>query len=410
MFLFSALPPIILGIAILVALKLMYSVQRGVGNDVLVMIVTISGWVMIFAGISMLVSPFGMIFVLVIFGMALAKHREGERRALLLTLSLAAEKGIPLAATARGFAARRSDEIARRAWHFADLLDSGLPVSDALKQSGNPLPVDATLMVRLGTDANTRDIALREAANESENADLAWRPVFERTLYLLVVGQAAILVTTFVMIKIIPTFREIFTDFGTTLPPTTQLTIRIADGFAQFWYLLAPFFIYVIGALLVSAFFYAQGKVWIPWPLSWLFGCTENPTILRGLAVCLEQNQPLNQSLQRLAAEYPRSTDARRIHRAATAAAGGQEWCACLEQEQIVTKAEAAVLRTATQAGNLPWALRQIAEVSNRRLKYRAITILNFVSPLCLLGLALPIGLFAIGCMLPLISLIQNLT
>ena len=410
MFVLAGFPPIILGFASLVALRLIYQNRNQVANDNLVLVITIAAWTMVFIGLSMLFSPIGMILVLLILAMVVAKYREGERRALLWTLSVAAERGLPLAASARAFASRRCDEIARRAWRLADILDEGVPLHDALKKTGNRLPPDAAMMVGLGAAPQVTAEALRASADSGALSDDAWRPIFEKTLYLLFVATMCVVVTTFLMVSVIPTFKQIFLDFGTTLPGLTLGVISIANWFAQYWYLFLPLVLYLVVVYLVAAFFYAQGRVWIPWPFGYLFGRSDNPTILRGLAVCVEQQMPMDEAFRRMSSHHPNRRVAKRLKDAAGTTRVGKDWCESLLDQRIITQAESAVLKSATRAGNLSWALRELSDAATRRAVYRARTLLSIAAPGCLLLIAIPVGVITLGCFIPLVSLIQNLT
>lgn len=407
---FSAIPSIVLGIATLIATRLVYGNRRVAADDSLVLVLSIGGWTMILLGISFLVTPVFMLVVLLIIGMSVAKFREGERRALLWTLATAAEKELPLAPSVRAFASRRSDEMARRAWILADLLDQGTPLSAALKKSGNPLPFDAEFMVRLGGDSKAMVMALRESAENGGEAEEAWRPVFDQTVYLLVVIASAMFVTAFITVRIIPTYRDIFLDFGTELPAATQVMIQASNWLAAYWYLFSPIVGYLVVVAMICAFHYARGKIWIPFPFQWLFGRSDNPTVLRGLAVCIAQELPMDQSLHRLGHAFPKSKVARKLILAGNETAQGKDWIQSMLGHRFITPAEAAILSSASRAGNLEWAIREMAEVSMRRMTYRAKTFLSIASPICLLIVAIPIAWLAIGCFIPLVSLIQNLT
>ncbi len=410
MFLIAAIPFMFLGVAILVALRMVYGNRPSVADDMLVIVLTVAGWTLILMAVAMMVTPFAMLIVLVIAGMTVARFRDGERRALLWTLAVAADKGMPLAASARAFGARRCDEMARRAWLLADQLDNGIPLQVALENSGNPLPEEAALMVRLGADPAVTATALYRSAESRGLVEDEWRPVFERTIYLLFVVGAAVAITSFLMVKIVPTFKEIFLDFGTELPAVTQLTIALANKCGEWWYLALPFIWYLIVVGLIAAYFYAQGKTWIPWPFGWLFGYSSNATALRGIAVCVDRQMPIDQAISRVGFHIPNVSLGRKLTKASMLTAGGQDWCDSLHGLGVITAAESAVLKSATRAGNLPWALREMAEVSTRRQVYRARLLLNVITPLCLIALAIPVAILAIGCFLPLISLIQNLT
>jgi type IV pilus assembly protein PilC len=48
----------------------------------------------------------------------------------------------------------------------------------------------------------------------------------------------AVGILTFIILKIVPTFEEMFTEFGLKLPAMTQLLIAISTGIATYWYLI----------------------------------------------------------------------------------------------------------------------------------------------------------------------------
>jgi len=55
-------------------------------------------------------------------------------------------------------------------------------------------------------------------------------------------------ILTFIMLKIVPQFKKIFDDFGSELPPMTQLLIDISNFIANYWFLLPAF---PIGAVML---------------------------------------------------------------------------------------------------------------------------------------------------------------
>ncbi len=99
----------------------------------------------------------------------------------------------------------------------------------------------------------------------------------------------------------------------------------------------------------------------------------------------------------------------RSLARAAEGTGGGADWCDCLQAEKMVTPAEAAVLKSAARAGNLSWALREMAEVSSNRLIYRAKALLSIATPFCMVLMAMPVAVLTVGCFIPLVKLIENL-
>jgi type IV pilus assembly protein PilC len=48
----------------------------------------------------------------------------------------------------------------------------------------------------------------------------------------------AVGILTFIMLKIVPQFKKIFDDFGSELPPMTQVLIDLSNWIATYWYLI----------------------------------------------------------------------------------------------------------------------------------------------------------------------------
>ena len=57
-------------------------------------------------------------------------------------------------------------------------------------------------------------------------------------VYPIIVIIVAVSILTFIMIKIVPTFEQIFADFETDMPAATVLLITISNLTVRFWYLI----------------------------------------------------------------------------------------------------------------------------------------------------------------------------
>jgi type IV pilus assembly protein PilC len=59
----------------------------------------------------------------------------------------------------------------------------------------------------------------------------------------------AVVVVTVIMVFVIPSFKEVFSSFGASLPGPTLLVIAISDFFVAYWYFVAIIFVgSIIGA------------------------------------------------------------------------------------------------------------------------------------------------------------------
>ena len=87
----------------------------------------------------------------------------------------------------------------------------------------------------------------------------------------------------------------------------------------------------------------------------------------------------------------------------------GREWWRCLRWQGLIRTSEAAVLESAQRAGNLPWALRELAESGERQTIYRLQAWSQALFPLIVISLGGLVFLLAVAYFSPLIALIQEL-
>jgi len=58
--------------------------------------------------------------------------------------------------------------------------------------------------------------------------------------YPFVVTTLAIIIVSFLMIKVIPVFKDIYSEFKQRLPAPTQFLIDVSDFMRDFWYIIFP--------------------------------------------------------------------------------------------------------------------------------------------------------------------------
>ena len=81
-------------------------------------------------------------------------------------------------------------------------------------------------MIKAGEAGGALEVILQRLADFLERAESLKRKVRGAMIYPIVVVMVAVSILTFIMIKIVPTFEDMFTEFGLKLPAAT----RTADG------------------------------------------------------------------------------------------------------------------------------------------------------------------------------------
>jgi type II secretory pathway component PulF len=87
----------------------------------------------------------------------------------------------------------------------------------------------------------------------------------------------------------------------------------------------------------------------------------------------------------------------------------GGEWCDSLRQSQIISRAESVLFKAAERAGNLPWALEEMADSGQRRSSYRLRAWTAVLFPLAVIVFAGPVLFLALAVLTPLFQMIEGL-
>jgi type II secretory pathway component PulF len=403
---------VILGLALLWAVRLVYGRRRGASNDLVKRCLLLAGWILIvggvLTGVGMSLPFFPLpLLGLVIVAMAYFKYMTSERRSLLWALALAAEKDIPLEKAARSFADERSVQVGVRVSSLADLLEAGIPLPTAMAMSRNSLPTDALLASRIGQETGQMGPALRMSIRYSDDFELVMRHVLVRYFYLLGVLTAAGWIMTFMMLKIAPVMTKMFEEFELELPGITRLVIGMSRNFIVFGPLMH---LALLGLSLIGISYYCRwSRYELPF-LSRLWRRCDGALIMRTLSLTVSQGRELGPTLAKLSQQYPLPSIGKRLESAAKRIESGIHWCDALMAAGLLNRAESAVLKTAERFGNLEWALGEMSDSALRRFSFRLRAVLNIAFPLILLICGFVVFVFVVGMFLPLVSLIQGLS
>ena len=108
-------------------------------------------------------------------------------------------------------------------------VEAGASLSAALEKHPKVFSLLYTNMVRAGETSGMLDEILERLSGYLEKNDKLQRKVKSAMVYPAVVSCMAIAITLVLMLKVIPTFKEIFITLGGTLPMPTQILIDISD-------------------------------------------------------------------------------------------------------------------------------------------------------------------------------------
>ncbi len=413
----------ILGAALLWAVRLVYGTRRGTSDDLIRRLLLLAGWVLLLAGtIGTILGLSGTLLLILAFGLLIAflvlsvvclaylKYMEAERRTLLWALLVAAEKGIPLEQAARAFADERSVQIGPRVSRLAGLLESGVPLPNALTMSRNPVPTDALLAVRLGAETGRMGPALRMSVDHIDHFEGAMRGVLAKLFYVVTVLGFGTAIVALVMLWIVPAWTRMFEEFDLSLPAVTQLNIAVSQFMLKTWPLMIPLYgLLFLVFLFAISYYIGWSRYELPVFSRFWIRC-DGALVLRSLALAVRQDRELGPTVFMLSRQYPRPSVGKRLAQASAHIDNGVHWCDALEMVSLFKPTDVAVLKAAERVGNLAWALDEMADSALRRFAYRLRAGLAVGFPLVVLAFGAIVFVIVVGMFLPLIEMIQGLS
>lgn len=110
-----------------------------------------------------------------------------------------------------------------------DKISSGATFSETLGEYPTVFPPLFTNMVRAGEAGGMLDQVLTRLSSYFESADKLRRKVKGAMMYPAVMGTVAAVVTIFLLVGVLPTFKSVFESFGKELPLPTKVMMDISD-------------------------------------------------------------------------------------------------------------------------------------------------------------------------------------
>lgn len=181
--------------------------------------------------------------------------RVTEKDIALFTRQLATmmKAGVPLLQSfdivGKGAANRA---VAKLLFEVKTEVETGSSLAQAFRKY--PLYFDALFcnLVQAGEQAGILETLLDRLASYKEKILAIKSKIKAALFYPVAIIVVAFIITSVIMIFVIPSFKEVFRSFGADLPAPTLVVIAISDYFVKYWYVL---FGVIFGG--IYAFFFA---------------------------------------------------------------------------------------------------------------------------------------------------------
>lgn len=333
----------------------------------------------------------------------------GQRQALLRLIAVALEEKLPLAPLIANWALDERGLQRHRLHRLAGLLQSGMPLPDAVEGVAGVLSDEDLLAIRFDAQLGTRTKAVRQTVDEAQAVSRSQIPQVRKAVaYFFLIVILALPFITFIHIKIIPVVHKMFSEFGLRVPQLLVQVDHFAHWFAAFWWLAALGII----ALLWCLFNTRSGRhlrqsVFSRWlqPLRELRAAD----VLQTLGIASTAGRPIPGALSTLARYHFDPTIRHQLLFVRNEMEQGADVWHSLTTVGLLTPPEMRLLKSAERVGNQPWALQQLVSGKRRRSRRRLEQLSALVLPALVGLIGVVVLIYGLVVFLPLTGLIESL-
>jgi len=279
-------------------------------------------------------------------------------------------------------------------------------LADGMKQYPEAFDDLYVNMVRAGEAGGILDIILERLALQLEKSMKLKREIKTAMIYPCVVISAAIIVTAILLVFVIPTFADMFSDFGSALPLPTQIVINISNFCVNNWAI-----IFGTLALLLTLFFRFQAtqrgkEVLHPIALKLpVFGEIIRKVAVarfsRTLGTMLSSGVPILDALYICARTAGNSVVERDVQRARVAISEGKSMVEPLSSSVVFPQMVVSMIGVGESTGALDAMLSKIADFYEDEVDNAVTAMKQLIEPLMILILGVIIGALVVAMYLP---------
>ncbi|MDD5705619.1 MAG: type II secretion system F family protein [Kiritimatiellae bacterium] len=338
---------------------------------------------------------------------------------MILTRQLATlvQAGLPLLRGLRVLHRQTRNTQLREALNgMSESVESGSTFSESLNlypRIFNNLYVN---MVRAGEAGGVLELVLARLAEFMEKAEKIKNKVKGAMIYPTVVLVAAIGITGFLLVGVIPKFEEIFRDLleGAQLPGITRFVIAASNLFKQN-FIVAAVGIFAIVVLIKIWSATANGRLMmdrlaIHMPV---FGTLTRRTAIarltRTLGTLMASGVPVLQALSIVRDTAGNAVIARALQSVHDSVKEGETMAAPMETAKVFPPMVVSMVEVGEETGALPDMLTRIADTYEDEVDNAVAGLTSIIEPVMIMFLAVVVGTIVIAMFLPLVSIITKL-
>jgi type IV pilus assembly protein PilC len=289
-------------------------------------------------------------------------------------------------------------------------VESGESFSEALTRHPKVFNRLYVAMVSAGEKGGMLSEILSRLATYLENTERLRKKVKTALMYPTVVTVVAIVITVFLLVRVIPTFKDVYSGFGAKLPAPTQVMMDISDVVRHYLIVL----ILLAGAAVWSWLYYIKTK---PGREFWdkhriklpVFGQIAHKICLarftRTLASLVRSGVPILEVLNIVSQTVGNVVMEKAIRATAGDIERGENISNALAKHPVFPTMVIRMLSAGEQTGNIDNMLERVANFLDEEIDTTLSGLMSLIEPLLICFLGVVIGGMVVCMFLPIFNL-----
>ena len=266
-------------------------------------------------------------------------------------------------------------------------------------------------LVRAGESAGVLETVLDTIATYKENTEALKGKIKKALFYPAMVIAVAILVSSVMLVFVVPQFEDVFKNFGAELPAFTQLIVKFSRFMVSWWWLML---IAAIGSIVGFVFAYKRSpgfqhfldKVVQKVPVIGAF--MHNSAVARfsrTLATTFKAGVPLVEALESVAGATGNSVYEKAVWRIRDDVSVGYPDNMAMKQVNLFPHMVVQMAAIGEEAGALDTMLFKVAEFYEQEVNNAVDALASLLEPMIMVIIGVMVGSMVVGMYLPIFKL-----
>ncbi len=301
-------------------------------------------------------------------------------------------------------------------------VEGGSSLSEAMAKHPSAFNRLYTKMVNAGEIGGVLDIILQRLAEFMEKAQRLKRKVIGAMVYPVVVVCVAVGIVVFIMVFIIPKFKEIFTEFGVAMPLLTQVLIDMSGWMAgknpgqsipgAIWIVLFPIIAFITVKLARKG---RPGRavtdtlvMWIP-IIGGLLKKTTIAKFTRTLGTLINAGVPILEAIAITRDTCGNYVFEKALNKVHDSIREGETFAVPLREAKVCDAIVVNMIDVGEETGDLDAMLLKIADNYDEEVDVAVQSLVKLIEPLLVLFLGGAVGTIVVAMFMPLVAIIDKL-